>query len=76
MSAHRLVSVLIGSVGDGVVLAIITGVGESALDGDSGRLSDLLQLALGVGRDSVSSLVAKGTPNVISIRRVLERINI
>ena len=57
VGAHRLVSVLVSRVRDGVVLAIVTGVGIGALDGGS---SVLAVLSLGVGGDSVSSLVATG----------------
>lgn len=58
MSSNGTVSILVSGVGEGVVLAVVSGVREGALDGNSGCASDLLQLSLGIGLDSVSSLVA------------------
>lgn len=58
MSSNGTVTILVSGVGEGVVLAVVSGVREGALDGNSGCASDLLQLSLGIGLDSVSSLVA------------------
>lgn len=57
MSTLWLVSVLVSSVGNLVLLTIVTGVGVGSLDGDSGRVTNVLQLPLGIGRDSVTGLV-------------------
>lgn len=59
MIANGTVSILISGVGQSVVLAIITRVRESSLDCDSGSVSNVLQLSLSVGRDSISGLVTK-----------------
>lgn len=56
MGALRLVSVLIGGVGERVVLAVVSGVGELSLDGDALAL----QLTLTVLLDAVAGLVAGG----------------
>lgn len=58
MSSHGLESVLVGRVGKFVVLAVVTGVGEGSLNGNSRRVTDLLQMTLSMGRDSVAGLVA------------------
>lgn len=60
MVAHGTVSILISGVSDGVVLTIVTRVRESSLDCDSSSVTDLLQLTLGVGRDTIAGLVAEG----------------
>lgn len=58
MVAHGTVSILIGGVGDGIVLTVVTRVRVGSLNGDSRSATDLLQLSLSVGRNAVASLVA------------------
>lgn len=60
MVANGTVSILIGGVSDGIVLTIVTRVRVSSLDSDSSSVTDLLQLTLGISRDTIAGLVAEG----------------
>lgn len=61
MGTLRPVAVLVGGVRDGVVLAVVPGVGEGALGNLPGFVTDLLQTTLLHSLGAVTSLKTKQT---------------